>query len=714
MSSGASSPRGYLATTLAAIALVVLGSTTYGQESSTDGVSTTASQIANQTTTAGVEEIGEQASAVEELRLEAVPLDGVSARGAALLLSGLTGGEVRGATTWTVADGPSAAADAMVLFVVEVDGGSLLAGSAGERIRLELYGYLVDDAGAVVRHFAEGVVVDAAAHVAAVAGGGLKFIGTIEVPSGLYSFRVVVRNRQTGEFFLSRQDIQIPQRDAVEPFLLPPLIADRSPNWAVTLQHGLDVATTERLFPGISAWPSARPVWDSTQPLDMVVGCPGATERYGASVRLLDAAGFTVGERSVALGERILSTGLADYYRVTVPPPDLPAGAYRLVIELADVDSGQSVTYSMNLDVHRGGASTSWAMLDVQGEAPATHRPTASERLKKSEIRKREVVSGYANALGLLAAGNAVAGRQALADVEVRVTATRSPQRIKHLQAVEIRKALQLAEKDPNTILAVTLFHRDMYRWYAARRRTALASHSWQVVTGVMDQVARVQDGLPMDGFREAVLLDQASDLAREGDIAGARRLLEELVGIAPQNPQARLGLAALCERTGDPATAVENLQALLEHSPDHAEARLRLAVNQLRVGDRRTAEGHLRTLLAGQAPLWIRTLAYQELGRSLVDRGRVGEGERLLHSALDEIPRNQRLRLLYAYALDLQQRPWDATRVIEELDSLGGQYTTSPRLLYAQWPDLELERARDILTRAQNLGLRALREALE
>jgi len=273
---------------------------------------------------------------------------------------------------------------------------------------------------------------------------------------------------------------------------------------------------------------------------------------------------------------------------------------------------------------------------------------------------------------------------------------------------------VHLAESDPNTVLAVALFHRDMYRWYAARRRTVLASHSWQVATAIMDQAARAQEGLPVAGFREAVMLDQASDLAREGDMAGARRLLEHLVGIAPDNPQARLGLATLCERTGDPAGAVENLQALLENRPDHAEARLRLAINQTRVGADRKAERQLHRLLAQQTPLWIRTLAYQELGRSLVERGKVNEGEQLLRAAVNEVPRNQRLQILHAHALDVQQRPWQAAEVVEALESRGGQQSTSPRLMYAQWPDLDLERLRAVLSQARELGVRALRGVLE
>jgi predicted Zn-dependent protease len=368
----------------------------------------------------------------------------------------------------------------------------------------------------------------------------------------------------------------------------------------------------------------------------------------------------------------------------------------------------------MPIDVYGGDSHVSWAELGGRDLERTAIRRTPSEKIRKRDAGKGDMIAAYGRALKLLASGDEVAARRELADIEDRVMATRSPNRIRQLRSTEIRRAMQLATSDPDTVLGVVLFHRDMYRWYAARRRTVLASHSWQVVTEVMDQVARVQDGLPIAGFREAVMLDQASDLAREGDIAGARRLLEQLVGIAPDNTQGRLGLAALCERTGDPTGAVENLQALLENRPDHPEAQLRLAVNQSRVGADRTARRHLRELLAQQTPLWIRTLVYQELGRSLVQTGRLDEGERLLRAAVEELPRNQRLRILHAYSLDVQQRPWEATEVIKELDSRGGQQSTSPRLLYSQWPDLDLESARAILSRAQEVGLRALHGVLQ
>jgi hypothetical protein len=97
-----------------------------------------------------------------------------------------------------------------------------------------------------------------------------------------------------------------------------------------------------------------------------------------------------------------------------------------------------------------------------------------------------------------------------------------------------------------------------------------------------------------------------------------------------------------------------------------------------------------------------------------LVERRRVAEGEILLREAVNEMPRNQRLRILHAYALDTLQLPWHATEVIEVLDSSGGQQSTSPRLRYAQWPDLNLARAQAILARGHELGLPALEGALK
>ena len=87
--------------------------------------------------------------------VESVALGGIDARAAALLVSGQSGGEVEGALIWTVTAISDDGSEATVPFVVGLDAPSLLAGSDELHVPIEVYGYLIDSSGSVVRHFAE-------------------------------------------------------------------------------------------------------------------------------------------------------------------------------------------------------------------------------------------------------------------------------------------------------------------------------------------------------------------------------------------------------------------------------------------------------------------------------------------------------------------------------------------------------------------------------
>ena len=119
------------------------------------------------------------------------------------------------------------------------------------------------------------------------------------------------------------------------------------------------------------------------------------------------------------------------------------------------------------------------------------------------------------------------------------------------------------------------------------------------------------------------------------------------------------------------------------------------------------------RGLLAPSSPLWIRTLAYQELSRLLIDKGRVDEAEMQLREGVARIPGDQRLQIQLAHALDQAWRPKEAESVVDQLEAHGRQQSTSPRYRYSAWPDLDADRVHSTLVDAQTLGLEALREAL-
>jgi len=273
---------------------------------------------------------------------------------------------------------------------------------------------------------------------------------------------------------------------------------------------------------------------------------------------------------------------------------------------------------------------------------------------------------------------------------------------------------MTLAESQPASMMAVALLHRDMYSWYMARRVPQLASHSWQMAAMMARAVTKLDGWTPPDGFSECLLLDLAARLSRSGEWRATRELLEAAIDIVPDSAPARLGLGAFYERTGFPREAVNELKRLYKQHPDKLEGRLRLAVNHARIGDDKEAEELLRNLLAPPSPLWIRALAYQELGRLLIATGRAEEAIVLLRQGVAQIPDNQRLNILLAHALDKARKPYEAKSVIDRLQTHGSRQNTSPRYRYTVWPDLDADRTLSTLTESQAVGLEALRTALQ
>ena len=321
--------------------------------------------------------------------------------------------------------------------------------------------------------------------------------------------------------------------------------------------------------------------------------------------------------------------------------------------------------------------------------------------------------AAYLEALRLWSAEEKVEARRALSKLEGPVDAAGVPKIWRRLINMERVTAILTAKDNPASLMAVAFFHRDMFSWYLARRQMELARHSWQMVA-MMARIAASRDSWDgADDFSECILLDVASHLAQTGQMRPAREVLMIAVKLAPKSAPALLGLGALYERSGVLQEAFDEFETLNKANPDHQEGRLRLAVNGSRLGKDKDAEELFRSLLSPSTSTWIRAVSYQEYGRLLLRKDRIKEAEELLGAAMLQLPKNQRLPILMAHALDRGQRPRGATAVIEDLDERGLRDTTSPRYRYSQWPDLDRERVRITLEESEEMGLAALRKAL-
>ncbi len=645
--------------------------------------------------------------------IEIIPLGGVGARGAALLLSGQSGGEVDGAVIWTTSGRVDISEQVSVQFMVEIDGRSLLAGSPHPTIPIEVYGYLLDGTGAVAGHLADGILLDDCRQGLMIEQNGLKFVGDVDVAPGLYSFRVLVRNRLTRRFFLARRDLDIRFEDPLQMILLPPLVAEPRDSWVMVGGRGEMLESVLDEIPGVGSWPSAMPAWRNDEALEMVLGCSELVESRHVSARLYDRFGNPVLDPDVEVNREVSSGRGLTFYSVSVAAPDVPIGEYRFEVSVNDADRGQTVSQFLPMLVHDRDTEIVWTDPAAPRTSISSPTPFPKDQPTPEDLEMETMRAAYTEVLRMWSEGEVVEARRKLAELEYPLESIEASRGWRQLVTVERLTALTLAKSRPLSLMAVALLHRDMHGWYLARRETLLAQHSWRMAA-MIARVAPEIDGWnrPVD-FSECLLLDLASRLARAGDRHSARQLLEFTAEIAPDSAAALLGLGALSERSGFPEEAVEELKNLYKRHPDHVEGRLRLAVNRARVGEEKAAEELLRGLLDASYPLWIRTVAYQELGRLLIAEGRIEEAERRLREGVARIPGNQRLQILLAHAIDLAERPREAGVVVDRIEMQGSQQNTSPRYRYSAWPDLEAERVRSTLDEARRVGADALREVL-
>ncbi len=216
------------------------------------------------------------------------------------------------------------------------------AAPAQEVLAAEIYAYAVDEAGEIRGHFAETLGLDPAKAGPALAGGGLKYFGHLDLPPGSYRLRVLVRNAGSGAYALSEVALAVPA--ATGPALLPPLFPEPAGRWLLARE-------TERAggrqvpYPFVLGdqpfMPAARPRLVAGQDAAVALvsyGFGGAAAQ--AAARLLTPEG---GEAAVAglslLGQE--RAGAADFWKAALhPPAALAAGEYLLEVSLSDPASG--------------------------------------------------------------------------------------------------------------------------------------------------------------------------------------------------------------------------------------------------------------------------------------------------------------------------------------------------------------------------------------
>ncbi len=133
------------------------------------------------------------------------------------------------------------AGDRQVIGVVLEVPREALPWTAGRPMAVEVYGYGVAADGTVADHFAQLVRVDPAQADPQGTVRGLSLFGTLTVPPGRYTVRLLVHERDSGSAGVQFLEVNVPAHDPKRGVLLPPLVVDDSGQW-LTMEMDRDRA----------------------------------------------------------------------------------------------------------------------------------------------------------------------------------------------------------------------------------------------------------------------------------------------------------------------------------------------------------------------------------------------------------------------------------------------------------------------------------------
>jgi len=226
--------------------------------------------------------------------------------------------------------------------LIEVDGPSLTAGMEKGAIPTDIYAYAFDAEGRVRDFFSQTVGLDLAKVGPALAQGGLKFFGHLDLPPGEWSVRVLVRNGANGAMGLQVATVHVPELTQAGPVLLPAFFPEPQGKWLI-VREAARQGDREVPYPfmlGTQPYvPASMPVLAAGQGSSVsLVGYrlkPGALR---AEAKVLTADGREAGAGTIEGLERLetAADGSDRMVAIFAPPAGLQPGDYMLMVTVID------------------------------------------------------------------------------------------------------------------------------------------------------------------------------------------------------------------------------------------------------------------------------------------------------------------------------------------------------------------------------------------
>ncbi|MFL6289327.1 MAG: VWA domain-containing protein [Thermoanaerobaculia bacterium] len=220
--------------------------------------------------------------------------------------------------------------------VIEVDGPSLVAGTAPGTLPAEIYVYAFDAAGAIPDYLTQTLGLDLAKVEPVLRQSGLKFFGHLDLPPGSYSLRVLVRNGATGTYGLRVTALEVPDASQASPVLLPPFFPEAPGRWLMAREA---VPAGEKM-PPYPFMQKDQPYIPASRPV-LPLGEPSAVSLVGYNLgggevevrsQVLSADGREIGPADIQVLER--ERGTPDRLKGTFRPLKLEPGEYLLRVTL--------------------------------------------------------------------------------------------------------------------------------------------------------------------------------------------------------------------------------------------------------------------------------------------------------------------------------------------------------------------------------------------
>ncbi len=653
---------------------------------------------------------------------------GVPSALAALAFGGRDGGNL---TAFAAAlPLPSDTSPSPVAFVIEVDAASLLS-SRADGLELQFFAYAIDRDHRVRGHFSQRLPIALEDLETASIDGGLRYQGHLELPPGEFVVRFLVREPESGRYGLRTVQLQVPapatqaqlgqarvnalgQARGSAPVGL--RFPRQDDGWLEARERPETITESDSPTRPAIDLPPALPVLapGEEQELEVVFYGPPPRERL-LNLSILDATGAKVGKVELKTNaEPTTLTTRLHLLPMSFTVPALEDGSYGLELESASTAELEHPPQAAVL-VLAAAAGRSLRWTDMTAAALAGPRPDRPARAGAGPGSKaaRAIATAYRTALSRYALGEDQVAIEEIAQLEAKAVERGGDEPMRELIRGEWYVATSLGEQDPEALLPLMALHLELDNFYRDKRDFLLASHSRRMAVSLATEYAQGVDTPEAGTIVAQALTVLGTDLQELQLWSAAQRLLEKALEFDPDNSLAVLSLALGFEKRGFYREAVGYLERLVDHNPKSAEGRLRLALNLRRIGQGRRAAGLLRRIIGEANPAWTLTIAYQELARMALGAGRAADAVRLLEDGVARLPRERRLRLLRAYALDRAGDTRAGDQVIAELARVAPRREPTPRYLYNRRIQGDREEIRRSLTRNSTLRLAALADSL-